>query len=176
MKQQFKTLLVLFLFTPFKVNAINDQTLKSSATQVKLEVVNGCILNNTSSGVAALGTLNFGDIYKTTIVRDAATSSGNGNIELRCTPGTTAKITLNSGLYGSDINNRKMRLTTGSATLNYQLYTSSNRQTVWDDTTGISITYNSDASQSIPIYGRVPAQPTPASGIYTDQITLTISY
>jgi spore coat protein U-like protein len=176
MKQQFKTLLILFLFAPLKADAINDQTLKSSATQVKLEVVNGCILNNTSSGTAALGTLNFGDIYKTTIARDAVTSSGNGNIELRCTPGTTAKITLNAGLYGSNINNRKMRLTTGSATLNYQLYTSSSRQTVWDDTTGISITYNSDIAQSIPIYGRVPVQPTPASGVYTDQLTLTISY
>lgn len=176
MKQQLTILLILFLFTPLLVSAANDQTLQASSTQVKMEVVNGCILNNTSSGVAALGTLNFGDIYKSTQVRDAQTSTGNGNIELRCTPGTTAKITMNAGLYGSNISDRKMRLTTGSTTLNYQIYTSSTRLTVWDDTVGVSVTFNSDTTQSIPIYGRVPVQTTPTSGTYTDQITLTVSY
>lgn len=176
MKQQLRLLLILFLFAHFSARAANDQTLQSSATQVKIEVVNGCILNNVSSGVAALGTLNFGDIYKLNITRDAATSVGNGNIELRCTPGTTAKITMNAGLYGSSVNARKMRLTSGVATLSYQLYTSAARQTVWDDTVGVSVTFNSDATQSIPIYGRIPVQTTPASGVYSDQITLTVSY
>src|SRR6478609_4680501 len=105
MKQQFTLLLLLFSLLVQAAHAANDQTLQSSPTQIKLEIVNGCILNNTSSGLAALGTLNFGDLYKTTIARDAVTSSGNGNIELRCTPGTTAKITMNAGLYGSNINN-----------------------------------------------------------------------
>lgn len=176
MKQQLKILLILFLFASLSTHAANDQTLQSSASQIKLEIVNGCILNNTSSGVASIGTLNFGDMYKVTLVRDAATTAGAGNIELRCTPGTTAKITMNAGLYGGSVNTRKMRLTTGTATLNYQLYTSSTRLTVWDDTVGVSVTFNSDTTQSIPIYGRVPVQTTPTSGIYTDQITLTVSY
>jgi len=176
MKQQLLILLILFYSHCANVFALNDQTLTASSTQVKLEVVNGCTLNNVSSGTAALGTLNFGDIYKLNSLRDANTSSGNGNIELRCTPGTTAKITMNAGLYGSNTNNRKMRLNSGSATLTYQLYTSSTRQTVWDDTVGISILFNSDITQSITIYGRVPVQTTPLSGAYSDQILVTVTY
>lgn len=156
--------------------AVNDQTLNASSTQVKMEIVNGCTLNNVSSGNVAIGTLHFGDIYKLNSLRDANTSSGNGNIELRCTPGTTAKITMNAGLYGSNVNDRKMRLNSGTATLNYQLYTSSTRQTVWDDTLGISVLFSSDTTQSIPIYGRVPVQTTPLSGAYSDQVLVTVTY
>lgn len=176
MKQQLIILLVLFFSKSLSISAANDQTLSSSVAVVQLEVVNGCILNNVTTGTATIGTLNFGDIYKLNVQRDAATSTGNGNIELRCTPGTTAKITINSGLYGTDINNRKMRLNTGTATFVYQLYTSSSRQTVWDDTIGVSVVFNSDATQSIPIYGRVPVQTTPLSGAYSDQVTVTVTY
>ena len=176
MKQQLIVLLTLFSFLEFSAQAANDQTLQSSASQVKIEVVNGCILNNVSSGVAALGTLNFGNIYKINTTLDAATSIGNGSIALRCTPGTTAKITMNSGLNSGSISTRKMKLTTGTATLNYQIYTSSARTTVWDDTVGVSVVFSSDITQSIPIYGRVPVQTTPTSGSYSDQITVTVSY
>lgn len=176
MKQQCRILLLLFLLNSISADAANDQTLQASATEVKIEVVNGCSLNNVTSGTASLGTLNFGDMYKLNVVRDAVTSLGNGSIELRCTPGTTAKITMNAGLYGNNVNNRKMRLTTGSATLDYQLYTSSTRQTVWDNTIGVSVTFNSDVTQSIFIYGRVPVQTTPISGIYSDQVIVTVSY
>lgn len=176
MKQQLQLLLVTFLFPSFFAYAANDQTLQSSTSEVKIEVVNGCILNNVTSGFASLGTLNFGDIYKSNVVTNAQTSSGDGNIELRCTPGTTAKITMNAGLYGSSVNDRKMRLTAGVTTLNYQLYTSSNRLVVWDDIVGVSVNFISDTTQSIPIYGRVPVQNTPTNGTYTDQIILTVSY
>ena len=176
MKQQLTTLLILFFFYCVNTFAANDQTLSASTTQVKMEIVNGCTLNNVSSGTAAIGTLNFGDIYKLNSQRDANTSSGNGNIELRCTPGTTAKITMNAGLYGSNINDRKMRLNSGTATLIYQLYTASNRQTVWDDTVGISVVFSSDTTQSFPIYGRVPVQTTPLSGAYSDQVLVTVTY
>lgn len=176
MKQQLTRLLLLFYVYCAHTFAINDQTLSASSTEVKMEVVNGCMLNNTSSGVAAVGTLNFGDIYKLNSQRDANTSAGSGNIELRCTPGTTAKITMNAGLYGTNINDRKMRINSGTATLSYQLYTSSSRQTIWDDSIGVSVVFKSDSTQSIAIYGRVPVQTTPLSGSYSDQIVVTVTY
>lgn len=154
----------------------NDQTVNSSATQIRLQVVNGCLLNNTSSNGINLGTLHFGSIYATNSITDASTTAGAGSIELRCTPGTTAKITLGAGLYGANVNNRKMRLTTGTSTLNYQLYTSAARTTIWDDVTGISIVLNDDLTKTFPVYGRVPVQATPVSGNYTDQVLVTLSY
>ena len=156
--------------------AVNDKTLTSNSTQIKIQIVNGCLLNNVATGNAALGTLNFGDIYKTNTLKDGVTASGNGNILLRCTPGTTAKITLGAGLYGTGTSNRKMRLVSGTSTLNYQLYTSSDRLTVWDDVQGLSIAFSDGATKTFPVYGRVLAQPTPPSGQYTDQILITVSY
>ncbi|RYY04630.1 MAG: SCPU domain-containing protein [Gammaproteobacteria bacterium] len=176
MKQQLIALLILFFFYCANTYALNDQTLSAAVTEVKIEVVNGCTLNNVSTGVATVGTLNFGEIYKLNSLRDANTTAGNGNIELRCTPGVTAKITMGVGLYGSDVNNRKMRITSGTATLNYQLYTTAGRTTVWDNTVGVSILFNSDTTQSIPIYGRVPVQTTPLSGPYSDQVVVTVTY
>lgn len=176
MKRQLPILLTLLGFGHFPVYAVNDQTLSASATVVQIEVVNGCELNNTSSGTAALGTLNFGEIYRSNAIRDAVTSSGSGSLELRCTPGTTAKITMNAGLYGSSVSDRKMRINSGTATLAYQLYTSANRQTIWDDILGVSLLFSSDALQSIPVYGRIPIQATPVSGQYSDLVTVTVSY
>ncbi len=157
------------------VLAANDQTKTATATSVQLEVINGCLLNNSSAN-AVLGTLDFGQVYNLNALKDAVSTSGNGTIELRCTPGTTAKITLNAGLYGSDVNNRKMKLNTGAATLNYQLYTAADRLTVWDNTIGISVNFTSDITRSFPIYARIPVQSTPQSGQYSDQVTVTISY
>lgn len=158
------------------VFAANDTTLQATATTVRLQLVNSCSLNTLTTGTAELGTLDFGKIYKTNAIADASTSLGNGTLVLRCTPGTTAKITIGAGLYGSNVNNRKMRLVSGSATLNYQLYTTAARQTVWDDTTGISVSFVTDTSMNISVYGRVLVQTTPVSGSYSDQVLVTVSY
>lgn len=169
-------LLIVFFLWPVALFAANDQTKTSSTTLVKITVVNACLLNNVSSGTAALGTLNFGSVYKLNSQLDYATTIGNGSIELRCTPGTTAKITLNAGLYGGSVNTRKMRSTLGVATLNYQLYTSSTRQTVWDDTVGLSVSFSDDLTKTFPVYGSIFAQPTPVSGQYNDQVVVTVTY
>jgi spore coat protein U-like protein len=171
MKQQLKILWLVIGLSAMSVFAANDQTKTSSATTMRIQMLNGV-----SSGTASLGTLAFGDIYKTNTPVNAITTTGNGNIELRCTPGTSAQITLNKGLHGSNVGDRKMRLTTGTATLSYQLYTSSNYQTVWDDTSGISVVFNADTTKTISVYGRVPAQATPMSGHYADQVTVTVTY
>lgn len=176
MKWRLRLLVVLIPFIVLPVEAVNDQTLTSSATLIRIQIVNGCLLNNVASGSTALGTLNFGDIYKTNSLKDGVTVSGNGNILLRCTPGATAKITMGAGLYGAGINNRRMRLISGASTLNYQLYTSSDRLTVWDDTQGVSVAFSDDLTKTFPVYGRVPAQITPPAGQYNDQVLVTVTY
>lgn len=171
-----KIYFLLFLLAALPVWAVNDKTLTSNPTLIRIEVVNGCLLNNSTVNGLSLGTLNFGNIYATSAATDANTNIGNGSIQLRCTPGTTAKITIGAGLYGSGINNRKMRLGTGMSTLSYQLYTSAARTTVWDDVTGISILLNDDTTKTFPVYGRIPIQATPPSGNYSDQVLVTLSY
>jgi spore coat protein U-like protein len=64
------------------------------------------------------------------------------------------------------------------ATINYSLYTDNGRTTVWGNTVGtdtVSAT-GSGASQSYTVFGRVPAQTTPAPATYTHTITVTVTY
>jgi spore coat protein U-like protein len=59
-----------------------------------------------------------------------------------------------------------------------QWYTDSGRTIVWGNTVGtdtVSATGNG-ASQSYTVFGRVPAQTTPAPATYTDTITVTVTY
>ena len=60
-------------------------------------------------------------------------------------------------------------MTNGSNTINYLLYTDSARTTVWGNTVGTDTVaaIGNGASQSFTVYGRVPAQTTPASGMST---------
>ena len=77
------------------------------------------------------------------------------------------------------------RMSDGASTLNYQLYTSVLRTTVWGDGTGgsstvagpLTLSVLSGVSTSTTIYGRVPAGQTSARpGAYSDTITVTITY
>ena len=69
-------------------------------------------------------------------------------------------------------------MTRGSATVTYSLYSDSGRTTVWGNTVGTNTVagVGNGASQSYTVYGRVPAQTTPAAATYTDTITVTVTY
>lgn len=176
-KMRIAFLKALFLFTIAQLAwGVNDQTLTANATQIRLQIVNGCLLNSSANNGVNIGTFNFGGIYATKTAVDAQTTPGNGSILLRCTPGTTAKITLGPGLYGTGVNDRRMRIASGTNTLRYQLYTSAARTTVWDDVTGISIIVNDNTTKTFPVYGRIPAQATPVNGNYSDQVMVTLTY
>src|SRR5262249_25674770 len=86
-------------------------------------------------------------------------------------------IGLDAGLgTGATVAVRKM--SNGANTINYSLYSDSGRTTVWGNTIGtntVAATGNG-ASQSYTVYGRVPAQTTPAAAAYTYTITVTVTY
>ncbi len=96
---------------------------------------------------------------------------------MQCTNTTPYNIGLDAGTgSGATVTTRK--LTNGAATINYSLYTTSGRTTVWGNTVGtdtVAATGNG-ASQSYTIFGRVPAQTTPAPATYSDTITVTVTY
>ena len=98
-------------------------------------------------------------------------------IQVQCTNTTPYNIGLDVGTgTGATVAVRKM--TSGGATINYSLYTDIGRATVWGNTIGtdtVASTGNG-ASQAFTVYGRVPAQTTPAPATYTDTITVTVTY
>jgi len=98
-------------------------------------------------------------------------------IQIQCTNTTPYNIGLNAGTgTGATVAARKM--TNGANTVTYALYSDSGRATVWGNTVGTDTVAASGngAAQSYTVYGRVPPQTTPAPAVYSDTITVTVSY
>lgn len=120
--------------------------------------------------IASLPALNFGTQGALTAAVDATTT-----LQVQCTDTTPYSIVMDAGQNSSDVAARK--LLSGSATITYSLYQGSCCSTVWGDTvpTGVSAVGNGSA-QSYTVYGRVPAQATPAPGTYNDTVGVTVSF
>jgi spore coat protein U-like protein len=98
-------------------------------------------------------------------------------IVVQCTNTTTYDIGLDAG-GGSGASVTTRKLTGGGATINYTLYSNPGRTTVWGNTVStdtVAATGNGGA-QSHTVYGRIPAQTTPAPAAYSDTITITVTY
>ena len=96
-----------------------------------------------------------------------------GTIAISCdkNPGGTAKLSAGSGSYAQ----RKMR--NGANTLNYNLYTTSALTKVWGDgSAGTGTVQFKTTSNSLPVYGRIPALQSVQPGLYSDSIVVTISF
>jgi spore coat protein U-like protein len=138
----------------------------STATfSVQVTIVATCTINSASA-------LNFGSQGVFTVNVDQTST-----IQVQCTNTTPYTIGLDAGLgTGATVAVRKM--TSGGVTVNYSLYSDSLRTTVWGTTIGtntVAATGNG-AAQSYTVYGRIPAQTTPAPGTYNDTVTVTVSY
>lgn len=103
----------------------------------------------------------------------------SGGITVTCTSGTGWTASANAG-SGSGASLLTRRMTAGSNTLNYSLYTNSTRTTAWGDGTGSTGTIansGTGSAQAITIYGRVPAgQGTVPAGSYADTVAVTVTY
>lgn len=108
----------------------------------------------------------------------AAAVDGNTAIGVTCTTGTLYTVKLDGGLIGGTVGNRRMgRDGVAPGVIGYQLYQDSARALVWGDTLGSTVTgIGTGAASTLTVYGRVPAQATPAAGDYRDTVTATVEY
>ncbi|QHE92735.1 fimbrial major subunit CsuA/B family protein [Pandoraea fibrosis] len=107
----------------------------------------------------------------------ASPVTSTGQITVQCTKNDAYRVSLSGGLLGT-VTSRSMTGVTGSS-VSYQLYLDSGYATIWGDgTSGTSqlTGVGSGLVQFIPIYALVPAQSTPAPGVYTDTVTATIEF
>jgi len=99
------------------------------------------------------------------------------NFTVQCTSTTPYNIGLNAGsTAGGTVATRLM--TSGAATVQYLMYSDAGRTVNWGNTPAtdtVSGTGNGSA-QVLTVYGRVPAQATPAPAGYSDTVTVTINY
>jgi spore coat protein U-like protein len=96
-----------------------------------------------------------------------------------CTVGTVYAISLCPG-QGNEATHANRRLTgPDGAALQYSVYTDASRTSVWGDGTGGSswrTGSGTGSTQSLMMYGRVPAAQSVTAGSYSDTITVTLTY
>jgi spore coat protein U-like protein len=100
-----------------------------------------------------------------------------GAVSVTCTPATAYTVGLSNGNSGTGPTNRRMTL--GNAAVIYGLYRDANRSQPWGDaaTPGSTVAGSGNgAAQAYTVYGRVPPQTTPAPGVYSDTVVVTVTY
>ena len=130
----------------------------------------------TTDCTVGTSTLAFGSISSTDI--ESTDIDVDGTVTVTCTSGTTYEVKLDVGTGGgATFDSRKM--TSGANLLNYSIYDSAGRTTVWGDGTGSTNTVSgtgSGAEQSLSAYGRIFSGQTPVAAAYTDTVAVTVSY
>jgi spore coat protein U-like protein len=115
---------------------------------------------------------------------------GSGEIEILCLPDNinskdqvmcvgSLSIGLSSGKSGN-VFNRKLYSTNMSNFLEYNLFTDSNKRTIWGDINGepkhIKYRLRMNASESYTVFGLIKAKQYAPYGIYQDSLTVSIDF
>lgn len=134
--------------------------------KVRATVTNNCYIN--------ADTLAFGANNRvlTSAVRTV------GTISVQCTANNPYSIALNGGSVSGKPAARRMRNAATGETIGYEISGTLDGPLWGDGTAGTSVVTGtgSGATQSVKMYGRVPAQRTPTPGNYRDTVTATIYF
>lgn len=128
--------------------------------------------NVTAACSVSANALNFGTVGVLTSAVNATTT-----VSVQCTSGTAYTIGLSAGSgTGATVAARKMTLS--GSTVTYSLYRDSGRTLVWGTTVGTDTVAGTGTGSAVShtVYGRAPAQSTPAPGAYSDTIVVTLTY
>ena len=139
----------------------------SSTMSVTATVTANCTISTSALAFGSVNTISGSNI------------DGTGGLSITCTNGTAwaASAGVGSGA-GASFANRKMAA--GANLLNYNIYTTAARNTVWGDGTASTATIGGTGSggvQAVTVYGRVASgQTTVPAGSYADTVAVTITY
>jgi spore coat protein U-like protein len=102
-------------------------------------------------------------------------ASGQTPLQLKCTPGTKASISLSGGTSG---NPQARTMVSGTYTLGYQLYRDAAHQDPIN-TNGIAFEAqppHGGQLETFTVYGQIPAGQNAAAGNYVDTIQVTVQF
>lgn len=106
--------------------------------------------------------------------------SATTKVSVTCVSNAPYTVALDGGTTpGASTTNRLMQLNGGTSTVSYGLYKDAAWTQVWGDGTGGTTTNagtGTGGAQTFTVYGRVPSQPVPPPGNYSDTITATVSF
>lgn len=107
----------------------------------------------------------------------AANVDATGQVVVTCTANTSYSVGLNAGTAGTSPTSRKM--SKGSETVSYGLFKDAARSQVWGDVSGPGSAVSGTGTglpQNLTVFARVPPQPTPSPGLYSDTVVVTVTY
>lgn len=121
--------------------------------------------------------VNFG-IYDTLA---ATNTDSTGSLRVSCTTFAVVYTAIGPSPNSGGFNPRSMRNAASGELLNYNLYTTSARTTIWGDGTGgtsqtANIIWFGGGSFTRTIYGRIPPGQDVGIGNYGDILVITISF
>lgn len=99
-------------------------------------------------------------------------------VNVTCTNNHGYTVDLNAGT-GAGATVAVRRMTNGANTLDYSMYTTAARVTVWGDGTLATSTQagtGNGAAQALTVYGRIPTGQFVTAGAYADTVTATVTY
>ncbi|MBW9064460.1 spore coat U domain-containing protein [Rhizobium herbae] len=108
----------------------------------------------------------------------ASDVAGSTSLGVTCTNTTPYSIGIDKGVNGASVTSREMIGGPSSELVSYQLCQDSACATNWGNTIGSDTVSGTGtgAAQSVTVYGLVPAQTTPAPGVYTDTVQVQLTY
>ncbi|WP_255602523.1 Csu type fimbrial protein [Glacieibacterium megasporae] len=138
------------------------------STASKSFTVSATILPSCSISTSAMS---FG-IYAGTVLDSTST------ITLTCSNTTSYTVSLNQGVATGATTSARQMTRSGATTLNYTLSSDAARTANWGNTAGGDTVAGTGSgnSQTLTIYGRVPAGQRVMPGSYADTIVATITY
>lgn len=137
-----------------------SNSVRFTSFAVRANVVRRCTVSATA--------MDFGNIAGFLTSNHDATAT----LRVQCVAGTAYKVGLDNGTHGA------RRMAGPGGLIGYELYRNSGRTQRWGNTSGTDTRDGSGngSTQSLTVYGRVPAQSTPAAGTYNDTVTVTVTY
>jgi len=103
-----------------------------------------------------------------------------GNISVYCNQENYTTASIGPSANSGGFNPRRMKYTTGTDLLNYNLYANASKTQIWGNGTGGTFTVSETVARfttvNLPVYGRIHAGQDVSAGLYADALTVTVSW
>lgn len=163
--------------TAFFCNPANAQTV-TGTIDATITLTSACEVNgSTATSGVDFGTIDFGS--HTTLFSEATSTldpgGGGSGISIQCSPGSDASLTIVGGLNDASVAGSGRAMKNGSLYVPYDIYSDASFATLLANGNSIAVTADGTI-QTIPIYGKALGNGGLTAGLYSDTISVTLSF
>ena len=124
--------------------------------------------------IQSVTALNFGSVDSTAIISRLASTA---SIRARCPVGTTYSLGISSGKYASG--SRRQMCNEHQQCLQYALWQDAGATHPWGEEPGnntMEMSHHDGGVQTVTVYGTVPTQTLTGTGVFSDNVVVTLTY